>query len=98
MAAHVWAAGEDTFGKFFTTPRNAATDEVINWNRVPVRDKLWNADRDDKGGFFQQATGWKPSPFQPSVYLPGVLKAAGFSSLAPYEPRETRDILGNSSK
>ncbi len=92
VEAHVWEVDGESFAQFFTTPRNVATDEVINWNRVPVKDKLWDSDHDDKGGFFQQATGWKPSAFQPAVYLPGVLKAAGLGSLVEYAPRETKTM------
>jgi hypothetical protein len=78
------------FLTYFSWPANVTTGERLNWNRLPVVDKLWNEQRSDKGGFFQQATGWKPSPLQPVVYLPGVLEAAGHSGLIDYEPRLVR--------
>jgi hypothetical protein len=42
----------------------------MNWFMLPVVDKLWNSERFDKGGFIQEATGWKPSILQPCIYLP----------------------------
>jgi hypothetical protein len=56
-----------TFLTFFTWPRNAETGEPVNWLRLPVVDKLWRDGRADKGGFIQEATGWKPSALQPLV-------------------------------
>lgn len=82
--------GHEDFLTFFSWPTNMATGERLNWNRVPVIDKLWNEQRGDKGGFFQQATGWKPSTLQPVVYLPGVLAASGNGGLVEYLPRETK--------
>jgi hypothetical protein len=79
------------FLTYFSWPADVATGELLNWNRIPVIDKLWNDRRSEKGGFFQQATGWKPSPLQPAVYLPGVLAAAGHSGLVEYEPRLVSD-------
>jgi hypothetical protein len=43
--------------------------EEINWLRLPVVDKLWRADRGDPGGFIQEETGFKPSPFQSALDL-----------------------------
>jgi hypothetical protein len=63
----------ENFLTFYTWPENPRTGEPLNWNTVPVEDKLWNAKRGDKGGFIQQATGWKPSIYQPFVYLPALL-------------------------
>lgn len=56
-------------------PTHAVTQEPLNWCELPVVDKLWNENRADKGGFIQQATGWKPSIYQPFVYLPSLLRA-----------------------
>ena len=60
----------ENFLTFFTWPINATTGEPLNWLSLPVKDKLWNAKQQNKGGFIQQATGWKPAILQPHVYLP----------------------------
>ena len=54
---------------------NSVTGEELNWLTLPVVDKLWNRKRADKGGFIQEATGWKPAIFQPYVYLPSLMSA-----------------------
>ena len=38
--------------------------QPLRWASLPVVDKLWRPGRADKGGFIQELTGWKPSPFQ----------------------------------
>lgn len=68
--------GED-FLTFFTWPLNAETGERLNWNRVPVADVRWTPDQSDKGGFVQEATGWKPSPLQPHVNVDTLAVCAG---------------------
>ena len=85
--ADVYRDDQETFLSHFSHPQHDNSGEPINWNRVPVADKLWDRTHDDKGGFFQTATGWKPSPLQPAVYVPGVLRAAGLGHLVAYEPR-----------
>src|SRR6266542_2338304 len=60
----------------FTWPRNERTGEPVNWLRLPVVDLHWNRKQDDKGGFVQEVTGWKPSPLQPSVNLRQLASAA----------------------
>lgn len=85
--ADVYRHDDETFLTHFTQPRHTDTDETINWNRVPVADKLWDQGHADKGGFFLTATGWRPSPLQPAVYVPGVLRAAGLGHLLSYNPR-----------
>lgn len=67
----------ENFLDFYGWPEHAVTGEPVNWLMLPVADKLWNKRRADKGGFIQEATGWKPSILQPYVYLPALLKAAG---------------------
>jgi hypothetical protein len=62
----------DDFLTFFTHPEDPETSERLNWLSLPVMDKLWNSRCADKGGFIQQATGWKPSILQPFVYLPAL--------------------------
>ncbi len=57
---------------FFTWPKNVA-GRKIDWDTIPVQDKKWNAKTADKGGFIQEATGWKPTIYQPFVYLPALL-------------------------
>ncbi|WP_204104698.1 MULTISPECIES: hypothetical protein [Spirulina sp. CCY15215] len=58
----------------YTWPIDARTRKEINWLELPVRDKLWNTEKSDKGGFIQEATSWKPSILQPYVYLPSLTK------------------------
>ena len=57
--------------------RPGGNGERLNWLLLPVEDKLWNAKQANKGGFIQEATGWKPSILQPFVYLPALLKGTG---------------------
>lgn len=69
---------------FFSWPVNDATGEPLQWTRLPVADQGWRPAKGrrpkvwDKGGFIQQATGWKPAPLQRTVHLPSLLTAAGF--------------------
>ncbi|MFC4512244.1 hypothetical protein [Streptomyces ehimensis] len=70
--------GED-FLTFYSWPVNAVTGKRLNWVRLPVRDKLWHRGRCDKGGFIQQLTGWKPSPFEPSFHAEGIARLAGLT-------------------
>lgn len=58
----------------FSWPIHVETEEPLNWLKLPVVDKLWAEQRADKGGFIQQATGWKPSILQPYVYLPALTR------------------------
>lgn len=85
----VWTLdSEEDFLTFFTWPVNADTGDRLNFYTLSVRDKVWTEDRWDKGGFIQEATGWKPSPFQPVMHVPTVLAAAGLGHLAPLTQRE----------
>lgn len=65
----------EDFLSFFTWPVNSVTGERLNWLTLPVVDKLWNPRHGDKGGFVQQATGWKPTVLQPYLYLPALVSA-----------------------
>ncbi|KPJ51083.1 MAG: hypothetical protein AMJ38_01040 [Dehalococcoidia bacterium DG_22] len=65
----------EDFLTLFTWPVNVKTGRPLNWMELPVADKLWRPGRSDKGGFIQEATGWKPSMLQPHVYLPSLEKA-----------------------
>jgi hypothetical protein len=67
----------EDFLTHFTAPVHADTGERINWNRVSVCDFAWNAERGDKGGFIQEATGWKPAPLQRVMDVRQVASAAG---------------------
>jgi hypothetical protein len=60
---------DKNFLTYFTWPKHSATGEPLNWLKVPVLDLYWRPGRVDKGGFIQEATGWKPSIMQPSVSL-----------------------------
>jgi len=64
------------FTTYYTTPERENNDEPVNWLRLPVTDKLWRAGRADKGGFIQEATGFKPAALAPTFDL-RVLAAAG---------------------
>lgn len=70
---------EEDFLSFYTWPRHSETEEQLKWTQLPVRDKAWNVERGDKGGFIQEHTGWKPSPFQRTLHLPTLLKAIGYT-------------------
>jgi hypothetical protein len=60
---------------FFKWPVNAATGERADFLTMPVRSMQWNRTQRDRGGFIEEATGWKPAALQPCVFLPGVLAA-----------------------
>lgn len=66
---------EEDFLTFFTWPQHEVTGEQINWARLPVTDLRWTPDQPDKGGFIQEATGWKPAYLQWSVYVPDIAAA-----------------------
>ena len=59
----------DNFLTHYTHPVEAETGERANWLRLPVLDKLWRPGRGDKGGFTQEASGFKPHALQPAVDL-----------------------------
>ncbi|MFI8365303.1 hypothetical protein ACIGD1_34765 [Streptomyces sp. NPDC085612] len=65
------------FLTWYTHPLHAATGEPLNWLRLPVVDRGWNASVGDRGGFIQEATGWKPSPLQPTMNVIEIGRAAG---------------------
>jgi hypothetical protein len=67
----------ENFLNHFDWPVHATTGKPVNWLTIPVVDKRWNAKKASKGGFIQEATGWKPSILQPFVYVPALLKASG---------------------
>lgn len=58
-------------------PVDSRTGERLNWLTLHVVDKRWNKSRADKGGFIQEATGWKPSILQPYVYLGSLTRSRG---------------------
>lgn len=70
-------APSENFLSFFTPPTHAVTLEGINWLRLRVVDKRWTPDRGDKGGFIQEATGWKPSALQAVLDCKQAAAAAG---------------------
>jgi hypothetical protein len=65
------------FLTYFTWPVNTATGEKVNWLRLPVLDRGWNAKHSDKGGFVQELLGWKPAPLQPTMNVQQLAQAAG---------------------
>jgi len=70
---HVKEPPAEDFLTNYLWPVHPKSGERLNWLTLPVADKLWQKGRADKGGFIQQATGWKPSVLQPTVYLPSLL-------------------------
>jgi hypothetical protein len=72
----------EDFLTFYDWPINTLTGERLNWLTLPVVDKLWRDERMDKGGFIQEATGWKPSILQPFVYLDSLLGGIGLLGTA----------------
>lgn len=69
--------GEQDWLTHYYWPVNADTGERANFLQLPVVDKLWRPGRADKGGFIQEALGWKPSPFQASADFAVLSRAAG---------------------
>lgn len=67
----------EDFLSFYTHPVQDGTGEAVNWLRLPVVDRAWNATARDQGGFVQEATGWKPSALQPTMNVVQVARAAG---------------------
>jgi hypothetical protein len=63
------------FLSFYHWPTDPTTGERLNWLLLPVADKRWNTKKSTKGGFIQEATGWKPAMLQPHVYLPSLESA-----------------------
>lgn len=57
----------EDFLTHYTHPVNAQTGEPVNFARLPVLDRGWNKTTADKGGFIQEATGWKPSALQQTM-------------------------------
>jgi hypothetical protein len=69
-------AGKDKdFLTHYHWPIDPTTGERLNWLLVPVTDKGWSTKKSSKGGFIQEATGWKPAMLQPHVYLPSLESA-----------------------
>jgi hypothetical protein len=81
------APGQDvSWGDFlehYYWPHDVATGDNLQWTRLPVVDKLWQPGRADKGGFIQEATGWKPGAFQDSVNLDLIAQLAGLTRPRP---------------
>lgn len=69
--------GDRGFLAYFSHPEDPETGEPLRWTRLPVVDRLWEGSRADKGGFIQQATGWKPSPLQTHADVRIIAQAAG---------------------
>lgn len=67
----------ENFGTIYTHPVHAVTGEPLNWLRLRVLDRGWNETVSHKGGFIQEATGWKPSPLQPAMDVRQIGAAAG---------------------
>lgn len=65
----------EDFLTFFQWPKSAVDGVKLNFLQLPVRDMAWNKQQRDRGGFIQEATGWKPAAFQPTLWLPGLFSA-----------------------
>lgn len=61
---------EDLYA-YYTRPVHAETSEPINWSRVPIPVGTWapGGQHLSKCDYIVNATGWMPSPLQPSVSL-----------------------------
>ncbi|MFJ6686671.1 hypothetical protein [Streptomyces werraensis] len=68
---------QQDFLTWYTHPEHEKTGEKVNWLRLPVADRAWNNTAGDKGGFVQEATGWKPSALQPTMNVVEIGRAAG---------------------
>lgn len=56
----------------YTWPYNPTTERPLRWTELHIADKVWRTGTlppgvVTKGGFIQEVTGWKPSPYQPFV-------------------------------
>lgn len=67
-----FCSSEKNFLDYWTHPVDT-NGKLLNFLKLQVRDKLWNKQRCNKGGFIQQAIGWKPSVLQHAIYLPILL-------------------------
>jgi len=72
------------FLDFFTHPYDPNTKKQMNWFHLDVANVYWNKEHASKGGFIQEATGWKPSILQPFVSLPTLIFSAA-QQLRPIE-------------
>jgi hypothetical protein len=59
---------ESSFLTDFTWPVDD-DGQPLNWMTLPVQDLHWRIGQADKGGFIQEATGWKPGAMQDRVYM-----------------------------
>ena len=80
--------GHDFLG-FFSWPEDSVTGEPLQWSRLPVIDKVWRTEHlpqvyTMKGGFIQEATGWKPAPMQPYVNVNQLARMAGLYAPGPW--------------
>lgn len=71
-----------TFLDFFTWPVDPVTGERLRFTDLPVVDKVWRTGPIPhgavyKGGFIQEATGWKPSAYQPYMDVRQIETLAG---------------------
>ncbi|WP_208865611.1 hypothetical protein [Streptomyces viridochromogenes] len=68
---------QDDFLAHYSFPTHAVSGERLNWLRLPVLDRAWREDREDVGGFVQEASGWKPSPLQLAMDVVQVARCSG---------------------
>lgn len=81
-----WEA-ESEFLHHYTWPTRPGTRQRLQWTALPIVDKVWRNDHlpelhTHKGGFIQEATGWKPSALQPFVNIDQLAKLAGLRSMS----------------
>lgn len=84
LRAQSWKLTTDGFLKWFTRPEAADGSGSIRWGALPVIDKVWREDHlphrhETKGGFIQEATGWKPGALQPYVNIDLLARASGLT-------------------
>jgi len=66
------------FLTYFTWPTDDA-GRRLRWTDLPVLDLRWTPGDEPPSGFIQQATGWKPSPLQPTMPVAVIATACGLS-------------------
>lgn len=72
-----WFDEDRGFLEHFSWPRDAETGERLEWLRLPVTDLAWTDGQADKGGFIQEALGWRPAALQDRVHLDLLTKTTG---------------------
>jgi hypothetical protein len=72
-----WGTELGCFTDFYTHPRRR-DGSLIRWRGLPVEDLAWRGDYGAPAapGFIQEATEWKPYPYQSTVHVGDILALA----------------------